>query len=278
MRGRSRLIDAEETRAGRLLQPKSQRDAARDRRGRRADADIGAPHPAVARDFAGDEIGGVGGDGEADALRAHDDGGVDADDLAGGRDERAAGVAGVQRRVGLHDVLDHAARSRLQRAPERGDDAGGHRRVEAERIADRNRDLAAPEFGAVAQPRGRQRHVGLDAQERKIGVGIVAENARLQFPAFERRQRDDARALHDMGIREREPVRRHDDAGAGAGVAASALDVDPDHAWPDALDHVADDARIVIEQGRVGEGLVAGPLGRAVRIERKGGSGRLNGG
>ena len=82
MRGRSRLIDAEEPRPSRLFELEPQRDPARDRRRRGPDADIGAPHPAVSRDLARDEIGGVGGDGKADALRAHDDGRVDADDLA----------------------------------------------------------------------------------------------------------------------------------------------------------------------------------------------------
>ena len=226
---------------------------------RRADADIGAPHPAVAGDLARDEIGGVGGDGEADALRAHDDGGVDADDLAGGRDQRAAGIAGVERRVGLHHVLDHPAGARLQRAAERGDDAGGDGRVEAERIADRDRDLAALQLRAVAEPGGRQRHVGLDPQQREVGVGIVAEHAGLEFAAFERRQRDDARALHDMRVGERQPVGGDDDAGAGAGVAAAALDVDAHDARADAVDDVADDARIVVEQGASANGLSPGP-------------------
>ena len=157
VRGGAALVDAEEPRAARLIQPQAQRDAARDRRRRRADADIGAAHAPVTRDLAGDEMGGVGGDREADALRAHDDRGVDADDLAGRGDQRPAGIAGVQRRVGLHDVLDHAAGARLQRAAERRDDACGHRRVEAEGIADGDGDLAAPEPRAVAEPRRRQR-------------------------------------------------------------------------------------------------------------------------
>jgi hypothetical protein len=50
----------------------------------------------------------VGGNGEADALRAagaREDRGVDADQLAGHVDQRAAGIAGIDRRVGLDEEL-----------------------------------------------------------------------------------------------------------------------------------------------------------------------------
>ena len=55
---------------------------------------------------------GVGGHGEAHALiaaRLGEDGGVDADDLAVHVQQRAAGVAGVDGRVGLDEVLELAA-------------------------------------------------------------------------------------------------------------------------------------------------------------------------
>ena len=63
--------------------PASGRRACRSRRGSAncwaGDADIGAAHPAVPHQFAQHEARRVGGDGEADALRAHDHRGVDAD-------------------------------------------------------------------------------------------------------------------------------------------------------------------------------------------------------
>ena len=247
------LVDVDQLRAVRLRKLEPQRDAARDRRRRGGDADRGAADAAVARDLAGDEIGGVGGDREADALRAHDDRRVDADHLAGRGDQRAAGIAGIERRVGLHDVLDHAAGARLQRAAERGDDAGRHRRVEAERIADRDRDLAAPQLAAVAEPRGGQGDGFVDAQQREVGVGIVAEHARLIFAPLERRQRDGPRALHDMAVGQREAVGRDDHAGAGAAALAGAADVDPHDARADAVDDVGDDARIGVERRIVGD-------------------------
>ena len=52
---------------------------------------------------------------------------VDADDLAGGVEQRAAGVAGVERGVGLDHVADREAVGRLDLALERADDAGRQR-------------------------------------------------------------------------------------------------------------------------------------------------------
>ena len=63
--------------------------------------------------------GGVAGDGKADALRAPDHRGVDADDLAARGHQRPAGIAGIERGVGLDHVLDQpaAARAASGRAP-----------------------------------------------------------------------------------------------------------------------------------------------------------------
>ena len=128
----------------------------------------------------------VGGDRKADALRAHDHRGVDADDLAARGDQRAARIAGIERGVGLDDVVDQAARSRAQRAAERRHDAGRHRRFEAERIADGDHELAALEQLGVAERRRRQRQRASTRNERKIGIGIVADHARLEPPAVDR--------------------------------------------------------------------------------------------
>ncbi len=67
------------------------------------------------------------------------DGGVDADDLAGHVDQRSAGVAGVDRGVGLDGVDVRRLARRVaggDRPLERGDDARGHRGGEAQRGAD----------------------------------------------------------------------------------------------------------------------------------------------
>ena len=67
-----------------------------------------------------DGLGDVDGDREADALRPSGDGGVDADHVAVASTSGAAGVAGIDRGVGLDEVA--------QRAPLAGDRIGRPRR------------------------------------------------------------------------------------------------------------------------------------------------------
>jgi hypothetical protein len=62
--------------------------------------------------------------------------GVDADQPAGGVEQRAAGVAGVDGGVGLDHAADGAAVEGLDLAVQRADDAGGQRLVQAEGVAD----------------------------------------------------------------------------------------------------------------------------------------------
>ena len=139
-----------------LRQPEGAAAALRDRGLLRGDADEGAAHAAVPDQFAEHEACGIGGDREADALRAHDDGGVDADDFAARGDQRPAGIAGIERGIGLDHVVDQPAVARAQRAAERGDDAGRHGGFEAERIADGDHQLAALELFGIAERRRRQ--------------------------------------------------------------------------------------------------------------------------
>ena len=108
--GRGRL-DAHAGLAGQLVKA---HDAARQRHVLSGDADIAAAHPALADQPRGDELDGSRRDREADALRHADDRGVDADDLARGGDQRPAGIAGVERRVGLDDAVDQPARAGAQ--------------------------------------------------------------------------------------------------------------------------------------------------------------------
>ena len=117
-------------------------------RDREADADVAALLVAAGRD-----------------LR------VDADHLAVRVEQRAAGVAGVDRRVGLDPALDGRAVGRLQRAVERRDDPGRERVVESEGVADRVRgvaDLDACRSRRARGPGGRSRPRGA-ARDRARG-------------------------------------------------------------------------------------------------------------
>ena len=82
--------------------------------------------------------------------------GVDADQPAGGVDERAAGVAGVDRGVGLQQPLERRAAVGVHRAVEPGDDAlrDGRAAAEVEREADREHAVAEPELRRAPERNG----------------------------------------------------------------------------------------------------------------------------
>ena len=91
------------------------------------------------------ELDGVRRDREADAVVAAGvalDLRVDADHLALEVEQRAAGVAVVDRRVGLDRVVDREVVRRGHLAVERADDAARDRVLEAERAADRDDAVA----------------------------------------------------------------------------------------------------------------------------------------
>src|SRR3954454_14431422 len=104
-----------------------------------AHAQIGALDLPAGLDPGDDRLHGVDRYGEADAgvgVAAALDLRVDADHAAVAVQQRAAGVAGVDRRVGLDGVGDRKAVGGVDRAPEAGDDAGRDGSLEAERRAD----------------------------------------------------------------------------------------------------------------------------------------------
>ena len=99
------------------------RQRARNRHGLPGHADVAAANPAVANQLRRDEPRRVARDREAEALCRHDDRGIDSDDVAARVDQRPARVAGVERGVGLDDVVDQPPGLRAQRPAERADDA-----------------------------------------------------------------------------------------------------------------------------------------------------------
>ena len=249
----------------------------------RGDADIGATHTAVPHQFAKHKACGIGGDRKADALRAHDHRGVYADDFAVRRHQRAAGIAGVERRIGLDHVVDQPAGARAQAAAERRDHAGGHRRFEAERIADGDHQLAALQFLGIAERGRRQGHRLDEADKSQIGVGIVADQAGGDVLALGRRHFDARRGTGsasragNVAVGQDQPIRRHHDAGTGAAARAAVgfagMNCKSNHRWADPVDHVDDGTRIGVEErlvldrnfGRSGCGSAAAAPGGIVQ-------------
>ena len=86
-----------------------------------------------------------------DRAAAGRDLGVDADHAPARVEQRSAGVAGVERRVGLDHVVDREAARRGQAPLQRRHDAGGQRALQAERVADRDRRIADLDRRGVAE-------------------------------------------------------------------------------------------------------------------------------
>ena len=192
---------------------------------------------------------GVRGDREADALGAADDRGVDADHLAA-RGRRAAppelpGLSAAS--VWITSSIE-AAGAAAQRAAEGGDDAGGHGRLEAERVADRDGDLARAQVRAVAE-RAAARPAASARSDGEVGVGVAAEHARLAPRGRRRSGRATSRAPATTWlVGDDEAVRRQHHAGAAAAAAArQARDRGADR-----LGHADDGLRIGVEQAGVG--------------------------
>ncbi len=118
----------------------------------------------------------VRGNGEPDpdrSARRRINRGVDADHLAVKVEGRSAGVAAVDRRIDLQEIV---VRSLIDVAPEGGDDPGGHRAAKTERIADRDHPIADLGVIAVSPSHVRKLLVAVDLEEADIGLLIAADH------------------------------------------------------------------------------------------------------
>jgi hypothetical protein len=107
-------------------------------------ADPTAAHRALVLELGDDRLDGVGGDREGDTDRAaggREDRRVHADHAAVDVEGRAAGIALIDGRIDLDEVVIGAG---ADVASAGGDDAGGHGAAEAERIADCKHPIADP--------------------------------------------------------------------------------------------------------------------------------------
>ncbi len=193
---------------------------------------------------------------ETDGLRAGDDRRIDADHLARRVDERASGVAGIQRGIGLDHVVDHAARYGAQRTPERGHDACGHRLGEAERVAHGNRDLPDAQFRRFAELGMRQCLGRADPQHREVGARIVPDEGRFMRGAVRERHSNGSCAVDDVAVRQKIAVRGEKEPRSGSATYAlppslagyAAVDGNKDDGLLHALERADDSARVRVEQ------------------------------
>src|SRR5215216_717318 len=96
-------------------------------------------HPPLINELRDNAVHSVDGDGKANTgvgVRGRENGRVDPDESTCGIKQRTAGIAGIDRGIGLDHAGYFAPGARRQAALERADDSGRQRLVEAEWIAD----------------------------------------------------------------------------------------------------------------------------------------------
>ena len=148
--------------------------------------------------------------------------GVDPDHAAVRVDQRAAGVAGVDRRVGLDHVRDREAVGRLDLALQGGDDAAGDGAVEPERVADRDHRVADFDLRGVAERERVQffrRRV--DLEQGDVGGRVGADDfGRVVLVGGAEPDFDLVGAFDDVGVGDDVALGVDQEAGAGRDAAA----------------------------------------------------------
>ncbi len=138
---------------------------------------------------------------------AREDQRVDADDLAPEIEQRAAGVARIDRGVRL-DVGDQVF---LRQVASLGaDDARGHRVLETEGLADRDDPLAHLELVRIADRHLRQ-IPGFDLQHGDVGALVGADDLGLELATVGELDADLVGAVDDVGVGDEVAVGRDDE-------------------------------------------------------------------
>ena len=138
-----------------------------------------------------------------------------------------------------------------QRTAERADDARSDRALKAERVADRDDQLADPQPARIAEPREGGR-LALEPQHGKIRVGVVADQSRRESAPVGKGRLDLARAADHMAVGQNIRVGGKDDAGAGTvGAFVCSGDLQVKDRGTDPVDRTDDGPRIGVEQSEV---------------------------
>ena len=212
----SAVRDARDDGAGDAVETQSFGDLARD--GLEEDAEPGTLDLAACGGALDVETHEVGGDREADALRAAglaEDHRVDADQASGHVDERTTGVAGVDGGIGLNEDL--AVGFANLGAGERGDDAGRDGLADPEWIADGEDEIADFERVAVFEGDGGEAAVAaFDLEDGDVGLVVLHDDAGIEFALVGERHADlrFAAPFDDVRVGDDRAVWRDDDAGA----------------------------------------------------------------
>ena len=125
----------------------------------------------------------------------------------------------------------------------------------AERVSDRDHELAAAQALGIAERGITQIARAIGPQQREVGVRVDAEHMGVGDEAFDVAQPDLFRRSDHMAVGQHQAVWRDDDAGAEpaafARVAHFRSGFDANHSRPDAFGHADDGVGIGVEQSLV---------------------------
>ncbi len=144
-------------------------------------------------------------------------------------EQRPAGVAGIERGIGLDDVVDQATGTRAQRTTERADDAGGDRLLKTHRTADGDRDLAGRHPVRISQEE-RGKSTARDAHDGEVGFRVVADQFGTSRAAVGKMHPQVGRAVDDVAVRHQIAIGGDEEPRAGtAGLLCARPHLDMGH-------------------------------------------------
>jgi hypothetical protein len=146
---------------------------------------------------------------EADRVRLRIDRRVDADDFTREVEQRPARVAGIDRRVGLDEVV---VRTLSDVAAGGAHDPGRDGVIEPERVADRHHPVAGQELVGITERERRVLALLLRAHERDVGLRIAADHLRVGMGAVDEHDLDLLDLIDDVVIGDDQAVFRDHEA------------------------------------------------------------------
>ncbi len=155
---------------------------------------------------------------EADVVRAGSNGRRDAYHLTPPVEERPAAVAGVDRRVGLDEVVVARGADETRLC---ADDAERDGVPETERVTDGQDVLADAKPARSAEANRGEVVAALDLEEGEIELGIATDHVRRELAVVPEADRDEVGVVHDVLVGDDVALRVDDEPGARALTLAS---------------------------------------------------------
>jgi hypothetical protein len=173
-----------------------------------------------------------------------------------GIDQRASGVAGVERGVGLDDVVDQTSGIRTQRASQRTDHTCRNRGLESIRAAESDHQLSDTKLLRVAECGGSETRF-IDSNDSQVARRIITNCGRGHAATVGQSDFDSPRIVHHVAVSQDQAIGSEDEARASAapfarlaraGMARGLMHFDIHDRRADALNCAGNSARIGVEE------------------------------